>query len=577
MNIKTEIKQNKRILGAGNWSQRARLASGLILMAFATTHFLNHAFGNISLEAMEAMRTWRVFFWQSPPGATLLYGALIAHVVLTLGKLIARRTFRLKIWEWTQIGFGLVIPYFLLTHIIAMRGTVQILPIEVDYPLALAMMWPGAAWSQSALLLFVWVHGCIGIHFWLRLKPWYLSTFPILLSFCVALPILGLTGWIEAARTNAENLAFLKNADPQQFQEVRATISEIYSHILPIIDTGKLVVAMLAIFLLILIAINLLLKTRRKRVEVQYGGDRKVSAVHGSTILDVSRNNGISHMSVCGGRARCSTCRTLIVEGEENLSKIEQAEQKLLSRLNVESSVRLACRAKVHGDISIRPLIQLESETIALETTDPIGWGIEREIVVMFLDIRGFSKISEQSLPYDIIFILNSFFSEVSKAVEKRNGYVDKFMGDGMMALFGIEEELGTAADNALVAARDCIAAADKVSRMLTQHLSTPIRIGVGLHAGEAVVGRIGRTADQTSPSRLTAIGDSVNVAARLEQATKELKSVLVISKQVRDAASIFQSDGDANASTISVHNISRPVDILSFAELAQINSAIAK
>ncbi len=143
-------------------------------------------------------------------------------------------------------------------------------------------------------------------------------------------------------------------------------------------------------------------------------------------------------MSVCGGRARCSTCRTLIVNGAENLSAQTEAEAHLLGKLNAGPDVRLACQARVRGDVAIRPLIQPQSSVNAPRSADPLGWGVEREIAVLFLDIRGFSRISEKSLPYDVVFILNSLFGEVGSGIEASNGYIDKFMGDGLMALFGL-------------------------------------------------------------------------------------------------------------------------------------------
>jgi adenylate cyclase len=187
----------------------------------------------------------------------------------------------------------------------------------------------------------------------------------------------------------------------------------------------------------------------------------------------------------------------------------------------------------------------------------------------MFLDIRGFSRISEKSLPYDVVFILNSLFGEIGAEIEAANGYIDKFMGDGLMALFGLATSASEASRDALRAAIAAQTAAAKSSRMLTQHISEPIRIGIGIHTGSAVVGRIGRVSDQTTPSRLTAIGDTVNIAARLESATKELGVGIVVSAATIQAAGLKLSDAVGVRRSIIVHNISEPVDVVGIEDAA--------
>jgi adenylate cyclase len=311
----------------------------------------------------------------------------------------------------------------------------------------------------------------------------------------------------------------------------------------------------------------------RASARVTYGDGAVVNSAPGHTLLEVSRAAGIPHMSVCGGRARCSTCRTLIVSGAENLTAQTDAEAHLLGKLNAGPDVRLACQARVRGDVAIRPLIQPQASVNAPRSADPLGWGVEREIAVLFLDIRGFSRISEKSLPYDVVFILNSLFGEVGHGIEAANGYIDKFMGDGLMALFGLGSSPQEASRDAIRAAIAAQRATQSASRILTQHLNEPLRIGIGIHTGMAVIGRIGKTADQTSPSRLTAIGDTVNIAARLESATKELKCGIVISARTLERAGITAGPGER--STISVHNISQSVDVLAVSDYEALSAAL--
>ncbi|MCF6321464.1 MAG: adenylate/guanylate cyclase domain-containing protein [Rhizobiaceae bacterium] len=561
--------------GQGSVTQRLRLYSGLVLVVFVLFHYVNHALGNISLEVMIEVQEWRQALWQSIPGTIVLYGALTIHISLVIWKLVLRKNLRLPLWEWAQISLGLLIPYFLLTHIIAMRGTAQRLGLDVDYDLALGMMWPGAALAQSFLLLVVWLHGCIGMHFWLRTRPWYTRNFGWIASFSSLLPALALTGWINAARHNAANILTMQISDPAEAARYGDTLKLIYSEMFPLFELGRTIVLSLGAALILAMVLHQISLLFKKRIKIDYGDGRIITSTPGHTILEISRNAGIPHMSVCGGRARCSTCRTLIIEGGKNMQDKTKAETILLDRLDAEDSVRLACQAIVSGNVTLRPMLKPQDQISAPDAADPLGWGVERKIAIMFLDIRGFSRISEKRLPYDVVFILNSFFAEVATAVEANNGYIDKFMGDGMMALFGLATGEVEAARDAIKAAIDCEKAAITVSQILSQHLNESIKIGIGIHVGDAVVGRIGKTSDQNSPSRLTAIGDSVNVSARLEQATKEFGVAVVISEETATLAGLQNTEQFGEKTEISVRNISRPVNILAIRNLDKLGEAL--
>jgi len=572
------------LTGRGTPVQRARLWSGVVLFVYATTHFINHGLGHISLEAMESAASWQNLLWQSYPGTVLLYGALAIHLVLGIWKIANLDSYHRPFWEWSQIVLGLAIPFWLVSHIVYTRFGEQTLGIEVDYAQELALIWSGAILQQTALLLIVWIHGCIGLHFWLRIYDGYSRWFPILTSLAVVIPTISITGWIAAARRQADAadaqiaIAAQSNTEAAQAAQdqaamvsyVRRTLGEweSYAHNILIIS----VIALITVLL-----IRYILRRFKDHVQVTYGDGTVVSSFPGTTILDISRIAGIPHMAVCGGRARCSTCRTLIIKGGEGLSPPTPAEADLLSKLNASPGIRLACQAKVNGNVELRPLIQPQQHISSPRNADPLGWGVEREIAVFFLDIRGFSKISEKSLPYDVVFILNSFFGEIAAEVEAVNGYVDKFMGDGMMALFGLDSTPIEACRDALSAAVNTLKASENVSRILTQHIDEPIKIGIGIHIGTAVVGRIGKTIDQVGPSRLTAIGDSVNIAARLESANKELNSVVVISKAVADIAELPGNMKLGQNSKITVHNISKPIEVISICDPKNLEIAISQ
>jgi len=560
--------------GSGPLLQRLRLWSGLVLFGYVTWHYVNHSLGHISLSAMEAMLEIQEVVLGNPLGLAILYGALAVHVGLALFKLASLRTFRRPAWEWVQIALGLAIPWFLVSHITFTRGAESTLGIEVDYAHELLLLWPAVWVQQGLLLLIVWVHACIGVHFWLRLRPWYPAAMPWLAGLAVVIPALAQTGWIAAARREYERVQAAGNAtgvDAANAQDAAAMVAALgqLHGLLQNIALGA------AALVAAVIAVRMLMQRYRTRIRVTYGDGTTVSATAGTSLLDVSRAAGIPHMSVCGGRARCSTCRTLVTDGGENLTEPTDAERTLLTRLNADHSIRLACQARLRGDVSIRPIIQPQAAGAVPRGTDPLGWGVEREIAVLFLDIRGFSRISEKSLPYDIVFILNSLFGEVGGAVERNRGYIDKFMGDGMMALFGLDSSPAEASREALRAAIASQEATAKAMRMLTQHLHEPLRIGIGIHIGNVVVGRIGRTSDQTNPSRLTAIGDTVNIAARLESATKDLKAPIVVSARLLETAGLTINDAIGERHSLSVHNISEPVDAVAIREFSALSALL--
>ena len=133
---------------------RLRLASGLVLLAFAATHFINHALGIVSLGAMERGREVFLAAWRSPPGTLLLYGAFLVHIALALAKLYQRRSLRMPPWQALQIALGLTIPLLLTVHVVGTRG-LHLAGVEDGYAYLLLVLWPDGAVRQGLMLLVV--------------------------------------------------------------------------------------------------------------------------------------------------------------------------------------------------------------------------------------------------------------------------------------------------------------------------------------------------------------------------------------------------------------------------------------
>ena len=184
--------------------RRLRLWSGLVLFAYVGTHLANHALGLVSLDAMEGGRIWFLALWRNPVGTLALYGALLVHLVLALWSLYRRRQLRMPRWEAAQIALGLTIPLLLVEHVIGTRFLYQFFGVEDTYRYVVLVLWelkPDAGVRQTLVLLIAWTHGCMGLHFWLRLKPWYGSAAPLAYAGALLLPVLALLEFADAGRS----------------------------------------------------------------------------------------------------------------------------------------------------------------------------------------------------------------------------------------------------------------------------------------------------------------------------------------------------------------------------------------
>jgi len=266
---------------------------------------------------------------------------------------------------------------------------------------------------------------------------------------------------------------------------------------------------------------------------VHVGPDDKQIVMRGSeTILAASLREGIPHAYACGGRARCSICRISVEEGLEFCSPRSKGERVVAERLSFSPETRLACQTKITGDVNVRRLVvdddDIEFTRGIAEGPRPASIGEEKKLAILFADVRGFTALSERMSPYDVIYFLNRYFHLTSNVIESYGGYVDNYMGDGLMALFG-HDDAPDAAFRAVSAALTMLEEVEKRSRHFEELYGVSVRIGVGIHHGNVVVGMIG-AGDRR---RMTAIGDAVNFASRIESANKKYGTELLISNEV--------------------------------------------
>ena len=516
-------------------AENIRLYSGLTLMLFLSMHLINHSLGLISLNAMEAGRQVFTEIWRSTPGTILLGLALLAHVVLASFRLLNHRSFkRIPPKEILQIILGLSIPPLMIGHVVGARVAHEAFGIDDTYAYVVFSIWiatPIQALLQTAGLLVAWAHGCLGVHFWLRLKPWYEQSFPYLYTFAIVLPIMALCGFLLAANT-VEVLARDTEWQTQLFAGLGLSQDDI-NWAYQVRNTGlKTMIGILAI----LFASRLFwfLHFRKDRlITITYSDDKKVSAPPGTTVLDISRQGNIPHASVCGGRGRCSTCRIRISAGADNLDPPSDAELAVLLRVGAAAGTRLACQVPAMTDMTVMPLLPDRANHQHSFAKPAYLQGREKDIAILFADLRAFTKFSESKLPYDVVFVINQYFRHMGGAIEGAGGHLDKFIGDGVMALFGLEDDTMTAAQKAIKGAKAMTEALDAMNQTLASDLEEPLRIGIGIHMGQTIIGEMG----YGKATSITAIGDAVNTASRLEAMNKDYSSQIIFSERIAKEA----------------------------------------
>src|SRR6267143_2140418 len=401
--------------------RRLRLASGLVLFAYVTTHLANHSLGLVSLDAMEAGRVYFLALWRNPLVSLLLYASLVTHVALAFWALYQRRTLRMPLWEAAQLALGLAIPPLLVTHIVGTRIAWQIYGVEDAYSRVALSLWalaPDLGSRQVLIVGLAWVH------------------------------------------------------------------------------------------------------------------------------------------AMSGGRGRCSTCRVRIQTARPQPPP-DETESRVLRRLGMPHDVRLACQLRPTSDLGVTPLLPATATAADGRPPGDSHGGREQDVVVVFADLRRFTRLAEHRLPYDVVFFLNRYFEAVGGAIQRSGGGANQYTGDGVMALFGLDVGPDEGCRHALAAAGEMVRSMATLSEALAADLPEPLRIGIGIHTGPAVVGRMG----YAEAAYLTAVGDTVHVASRLEALTKEYDCELVVSEAVARRAGV--STEGLPRHELTLRNRAEPLTVL--------------
>ena len=544
--------------------RRTRIISGSILFFYAATHLLNHSLATFSIAAADAARIYFIAFWRNPVAEILLFASLALHILLGIQSVLGRKSFKMTGREWVQLIFPFVALLALIPHVLTTAIMSRVFGVNDNYELIFAatIIDPTKASANviffSLMVILIWTHGAIGIHGLMKFRPIYARLQWPIMGFFWAVPVLALMGFFSGLK----EMSFLTYAHSQLHEDyymmtlVMKAIPQEAFPVAAMIEMMTMNYYPLALLALIVLAVGNVVRARFfGRVTITYPHGKTIKVASGTTILEASRIAKIPHQSVCGGKGRCTTCRVRIVSSDGALPAPNAHELKAIERVGIDEDMRLACQLRPTKSISVAPLLNPENSLAGITSARALT-GKEQQTVILFVDIREFTKIAEHKLPFDVVYILNKYYAVCGEIIEANGGRLDKFIGDGIMAIFDATSDINQNCRNAVKAASKISNRMAGMNAELKMDFDEEMRFGMGIHAGETIVGMMGygKTVSET------AIGDNVNVAARLEELSKKYKCQLVISKIVAEQANVetakFQSD------TVKIRGRSEPLDI---------------
>ena len=297
--------------------RRLRLVSGVVLFAYVVGHLANLSLGLVSLQTMEAARPAFMWLWQNPVGLALLYGSMVLHMVLGLLALYQRGTLRMSSSDSLQLVLALALPPLMILHLLGTRAASTIAEFQPTYPWLMLIYWkwvPASGLRQVLVVMAAWIHGCMGMYYWMHVQGWWPRWRGLLYPFAFLVPVAALLGFVEAGK---ETLAL---AEDESFMgSVFASVGELSEQtIATLVQTENRLIAMyMTILALVLVAraVRLRVGSGARTVQITYLDGPTVTAPVGLSLLEISRSQDVSHISMCGGKARCGTCRVRVVEG----------------------------------------------------------------------------------------------------------------------------------------------------------------------------------------------------------------------------------------------------------------------
>jgi adenylate cyclase len=295
---------------------------------------------------------------------------------------------------------------------------------------------------------------------------------------------------------------------------------------------------------------------------IEYPKEGCVYISEGQTILEASLSAGIPLFHVCGGKARCSTCRVLIIEGAEYLTPPNAREKVLKDQMYFPPNVRLACQSSLTGGpVRLKRIIQDETDfglyvgSAAGTLTQQLGE--EKELVLFFLDIRDFTPFVETHLAFDVIHIVRKLFSVFQSIIKSNGGRILETAGDGLYAIFGYEQERLISVQSAVQSGLSILADLEIMNAdYFITHFEANIQVGIGIHIGKVVSGSV----TIEDENRLVVMGYPVNIASRLQAATRDLNNSFIVSEDIYNL--LPNPPVSSNPTHLQVKGVSTPLTV---------------
>jgi adenylate cyclase len=510
-----------------------RLASGIVLFTYVTFHLSCHTLGLVSLDVAERALRFTVLFWHSPPGTLLLYGAAAVHISLALLAVYDRRTLRMPPLQALRIALGLTMPITLIAHFIATRYAFERFGLPGEYSRVVAGLWAsGASGLALGLLAPGWIHGCLGLRYafghrrgWQRLKP-------VFFAVALLLPVLAGVGFVTMGRAlearrigGAPPAAAADAAQSAALHGAREGALLVYIALVAWIGVGRSWRSVAE-------------RRNRSVVWISYP-DRIVSVPRGWTVLEASRSFGIPHESMCGGRARCTTCRVRVVDGASHCPPPVDDERRALDRIAASSpDIRLACQLRPTGDIGVEPLVSVAR--LGQRTAPQALRAKDHDAALLLVDVRiDTGSAAPSTAAHDTIHALDRCLGVVVAAATAMGADLHKQSASSWLLVFRASGALAGAASRALAAADRIATAAERLSASLADELGLGMRAAIVLHAGRIAVGSIGTEATAVA-------GPPVDDIERLRSTLPPSGASFTISRDAADALGVGDHAGFA-------------------------------
>jgi adenylate cyclase len=516
--------------------RKLRLVSGLVLFVYVAGHLINHALGLVSLSAAERGLAVAVGFWHWWPASILLYSSAAIHVALAFYALYERRTLRLPAIEWLRIILGFGMPILLIGHVISTRAAFEVYQLAPEYGRVIQGLWSsGNEWLQLGLLAPGWIHGCLGLHIAFGHRRFYRQVFMLWFSVALLLPVLSALGFLMMSKEVI--------AAPPAAVNPRDGIASLRQSALA---------TYLLMFALLLAARSLRgwREHRRRGLVLIKLPERSFAMPKGWTVLEGLRSQGIGHLSVCGGRGRCSTCRIRIESGLPDCPQPVGVERDLLLKTGDRRDVRLACQLRPVGDLTIAPLFALPDERSKLEPAARRGQataGPSTELDGVLLLIRFEATPSNiEILPDDAWYLLQQLTASIEGPLKPLRANVAECGPNYLLVRFEGSMDGVTWATDLLV----CVERVEQTLRSLESRLALelgrPLRWRVYLHSG---VTRLGELPLRDSRPALL-LGETANVLRQAAQERSDSAARLLISGTALDVLGLSRKPSRADRET---------------------------